>query len=379
MRVVFLCESLDPSYGGPAFSETSLIQGLLDQHQVDVFCRRDCVNAEFLNSRKIPRPTLYQIRDWFLALVSAEHPLRKAIQKCDLVHLNGHWRPEYFAIALLAQSHAVPYVVHPRGMLWVGHRKVWLKRIYNRLIGFRIVRGASAVIALSRFETIHWAPYQISSQQVVIIPNGIESSQRDKAKTGAVRSSPYFLYLGRLEQRKNLKFLLEAFAIYVRRGGSAQLCLVGPEERGARSSLERLAVDLKLSERVSFHGPAYGAEKREWYARAEAVLYPAMEEPFGRVPFEAIAEGTIPILPDRSGAAEYLGKILHSLVYREGDPEALATCLLEFRRPKFQTELRLAQEWVSTNLSWSRITAQVLETYRRILNPSGVRASRYAR
>ena len=107
------------------------------------------------------------------------------------------------------------WVIHPRGMLLMGHRRVLLKRIFNLVIGSWIIKNASKVIALSRYETEQFKPHRIPPERVQIIPNGVPLEQRGKRDP-----KPYFLYIGRIESRKNLIFLIQAFQKYRQSGGT---------------------------------------------------------------------------------------------------------------------------------------------------------------
>ncbi|MBY0372256.1 glycosyltransferase family 4 protein, partial [bacterium] len=322
MKVVVLSQALHPAYGGSAVSEASLCAKLQERHTAVVLCPAGAYDAEFGRRFGLTTVKEFQPTDVLRAWLQPTHWLNRVLDGAGVVHVNGHWRWDFILLARMAHGRGIPYLLHPRGMLWVGHRKVFLKKVFNWLLGNWVVSHASRVIALSQFERQQWAPYGLSEEKCPIIPNGIQkvatpSEQRPYAL-------PYYLYLGRLESRKNLVFLVQAFSRYVQAGGNADLLFVGPAERGYDSEVADEIERLGLKTRARILPPAFGPERDAFLRHALAVVYPSVGEPFGRVPFETLAAGGLPIVPLESGSAEYLQRFLPGSVYPVRDGAALA-------------------------------------------------------
>lgn len=117
--------------------------------------------------------------------------------------------------------------------------------------------------------------------KVTTIHNGVDVSRfapvAPPAEAGPVR----FLSLGRLDERKGLDLALRA----LREVPNAALDVVGDGDE--RRSLEALAAELGLRDRVTFHG--YLADVRGAIARADVVLSSAREEGLGIALLEAMA------------------------------------------------------------------------------------------
>jgi len=136
-----------------------------------------------------------------------------------------------------------------------------------------------------------------------IIPFG-EYSHR----SGLDRTAPQILTLARLEALKNVDTVLRGFADFAIRMPGAKLHIVGDGRK--RASLERLARELEIWEKVHFHGyldPRRDAAKLEDVFRACDVfaLLP-IDESFGLVFPEAAARGLLLVGPDRGGPSEIL-------------------------------------------------------------------------
>lgn len=371
MKAVVLSQALAARYGGAAVSEASLCSNLQKRCTTVVLCRKGALDPAFVGGFGLtgvkevhPFEVLRLWRD-------PSHWLARTLSDCDILHVNGHWRWENILIALWCRRRGIPYLLQPRGMLWLGHRKVALKRLFNRLLGNRMVRGAARLVALSRFEIEQWKPYGVTEAQCVVQPNAVSGIEPPAAERPY--AAPFFLYFGRLESRKNLQFLISAFARYVKDGGKADLLLVGPVERGYDRALARWARGLVVEARVKILPPVYTG-KSDYLRHAIAVVYPAVGEPFGRVPFEALAVGGVPIVPIESGAAEYLRPFLANCLYPIADADALTACLraVERRGTELDAGLAAAREWVRKELDWKPVTERVLGVYRDVLRDAEV-------
>ncbi len=373
MNVLFVTPVLSPQAGGAAVSEASLAACLQRQCPTSVLCLKGSLDDKFASGFGLTGVKEFTLSDVFYAWRDTSHWLRRELENSDLVHLNGHWKVSVNLLAALCWSMRKPYLVQPRGMFWVGHGRTRAKKVFNWVLGGRNARRAARVIVLSRFESRHCAPYHIGSDKLAVIPNGIHPIANGTL-TNTDPASPYFLYFGRLESRKNLFFLLRAYRRYVADGGEARLRLIGPSEKNYARTLNRWIQRERLSNKVDVLPPVFGTEaKTALFRFALAVIYPTREEAFGRVPFETLAAGGVPIVPKQSGSAEYLVPFLPDCVYDESSEDALVAVMraVESRTiPDFEPKLKAAEEWVASSLSWSRITLEVLAVYHQVLSES---------
>jgi len=362
---------LAPEYGGAAISEASLCQSLNKIAPVKVACRRDRWNRKFVREFGIQNVLEFQPIDFYYAWKKPDHPIRGWFENIDVVHLNGHWRWEYYFISRICNELTIPYLVHPRGMMLVAGRKHQLKQLFNWAIGREIAKDAYKIVALSEFETKQLSSYSLPPTGVEIIPNGVCTREESRPVHSARGTSDHFLYFGRIEHRKNLLFLLEAYDQYLKMGGTRKLRLKGPVEHGYEDLVNQKIESLKLGHHVSLLAPSYGEEKWKHLSQATAVLYPCLDEPFGRVPFETLLAGGLPIIPKDSGGAEYLGPVLPQVIYPTHNQQALADQLLwaeNLDATERQRILELGRQWVQENLDWEKITEKVCKVYESSLS-----------
>lgn len=360
MKIAFFSSGLAYRLGGPSFSEALLIRELRKSIDVDVYIPKVSAEEKFLKD--------YGLEDAIQYKPSEILKHKENLKKANLIHLNGHWKWWYSKVSRFAVNCGIPYVLHPRGMMLVGHRRKQAKRVFNLALGNAIVKKAEKVIALSEYEKLQFKPYANAGKKTVVVPNPIDFKPKLKVSTPDVPNgvSEYFLYLGRIEKRKNLVFLVRAFKEYKHFGGTASLLIVGPVERGYDNEIREAIQKYGQEKNVFVLPPAYEVKRDQFLQHALALVYPASDEPFGRVPFEALAVGTVPIVPDKSGAAEYLAPYFPDCIYGEGNFTDLAKTLIKAEGIE-AVRIEEAQNWVANSLSLGSIAKKIITLYEGIL------------
>ncbi len=109
------------------------------------------------------------------------------------------------------------------------------------------------------------------------------------------------LFVGQLAPVKGVPYLLQALSLLGQKRDDWHLDIVGDGD--ARMEYERLAVDLKLGDKVAFHGLKTKQEVADFMRRADLFVLPSLCETFSAPAIEALATGT-PILATRCGGPE---------------------------------------------------------------------------
>src|SRR3989442_830988 len=116
---------------------------------------------------------------------------------------------------------------------------------------------------------------------------GIVEVNRFRRTWGLSEKDRVLLYVGRLEERKGLTFLLNAFSLVDRKAG-AKLLIVGT---GNQATYVSIARRLGISDRVTFTGYISSTDLRVAYSLASALVHPASIEGFGLAIADAVASG----------------------------------------------------------------------------------------
>lgn len=141
--------------------------------------------------------------------------------------------------------------------------------------------------------------YNIKEEKIVVVYNGFESTKTDLTKKDT-QNFPYLFYIGRIEQRKNVKGMIEAFEISRKeKGFEGKLILAGGPGRG----YEKIKEMIERSEfKDDISTPGYVEDKERWnlFQNAEIFLFPSFCEGFGIPILEAQSMGT-PVLTSNIG------------------------------------------------------------------------------
>lgn len=147
------------------------------------------------------------------------------------------------------------------------------------------------------------------------------------------------LYVGRIEKRKGIEFLIRSMP-FVRQQIPDALLLVG----GKGSCLEKmkaLVSRLNLERNVTFLGFVPEDQLNELYNQAQCVVVPSIFEGFGITVIEALAAGTRVVGTDVDGIREILKSGEFGRLVPYGDQRALAEAIVsELRTPKKAGALR---------------------------------------
>lgn len=119
--------------------------------------------------------------------------------------------------------------------------------------------------------------------------------------------TPYLLYVGTIEPRKNVLRLLHAFAqLKEEMGIPHQLVLAG--SIGWRAEEFQRAVSVsRWKEQIILTGYVSAAEKNTLYRYADAFVFPSIYEGFGIPPLEAMAFGCPVVCSDAASLPEVVG------------------------------------------------------------------------
>lgn len=139
----------------------------------------------------------------------------------------------------------------------------------------------------------------LTRADINIIPNGIDLAAYTFKPKAAHNSTKTILYIGRLERRKGVKYLLKAFQLLEARDKDVQLVIAG--DGPDRQKLTEYTKELKLKH-VHFLGFIDEAKKQELLHTADLFCSPAVYgESFGIVLLEAMASGLVTVAGDNPG------------------------------------------------------------------------------
>ena len=298
--------------------------------------------------------------------------LDSVVRESDVVHCYGLYNLLCPAAALLAIRAGHPYVLEPLGMYTPRARKLWAKRVYNRLLTSWMSRRAASVVATSPGEMAELAGLT-DSRRLVLRRNGIDidlyralpPAEKFRGSQGILDGERVILYVGRISPIKNLELLVQAFEAASLE--QARLVLVGPAlEPDYLQKLVDLIGELNLEGRVLLAGPLYGEDKLCALAAADLFVLPSFMESYGNAAAEAVAAGVPVVLTEGCGIAPQIdgraGMVVSATI------SALKQGLHSMMEDQTVRE-RLTKQMgqVTKELSWDEPLAQTEQLYEAVI------------
>lgn len=225
----------------------------------------------------------------------------------DCIVINGLW--QFTGLGVLQANTGVPYFVFPHGMLdpWfkvtypLKHLKKWL---YWPWAEYQVLRKAKAVLftceaekQLARQSFWLYTCHETVAHLGVDAPPGDPIQQRQVflERFPVLKNKRLILFLGRLHVKKGCDLLIQAFARVAALDDRLHLVMAGPDQTNWQASLQRMAQQLGIADRICWAGMLSGNLKWGALHSAEVFALPSHQENFGIAVVEALACG-LPVL-----------------------------------------------------------------------------------
>jgi glycosyltransferase involved in cell wall biosynthesis len=381
MRVLHVIPSLSLKHGGPSVALPLMARCVANQGvTVDVVTTDDDgpggrmqmplgqrVERDGYGAFYFPKQT-----EFYKVSLPLGRWLKQHVKDYDVIHIHALFSYASVAAARAAKRAGAPYIIRPLGVLnrWgMENRRRWLKALSFRWVEQPILRGAASIHYTSRAEQREAESAGVTAPAAVI-PLGIDPApfqnlpepERFFERWPPARGKKIILFLSRLDPKKGVELLLEAWAkIQIRNAeilkaetlktenppsalrspSSASspspilypptsdflLVIAGSGEPTYERSLRELAVRLGIRDDVLWTGFLGGVDKLAAFAAASVFVLPSYSENFGIAVVEALAAGLPCITTDGVAVSEDIREHNAGLVVAE--PATLAPALIQ--------------------------------------------------
>lgn len=209
------------------------------------------------------------------------------------------WSPHYNVPAAPIRAKRRLASIHDAFHLAFADNLKIVERFYARWMMKKALRLSDHVITCSEFSKKEIQTYSRIGCPITVIPYGVDEAifypgakeNTVKAKYGI--EGPFLLYVGSLKQHKNVKGLIEAFWLLVRRGwNDIKLVVVGSGSSRYSEDVKQLCIAYpELEGKVRFIGNVSDEELGHFYRNAHVFVFPSFYEGFGFPPLEAMRSG----------------------------------------------------------------------------------------
>jgi glycosyltransferase involved in cell wall biosynthesis len=181
-----------------------------------------------------------------------------------------------------------------------------------------------------------------------------------------LRGKRVLLYLGRIAPEKDIDLMIRAFARVAAQRADTVLLIVG---RGPHiESLQELAADLRLQDRVQFAGAVPYEDVSHYMAAADLFVFTSRAETQGLVLLESMAAGTPAIATHGPGADDVLADSGAGILVR-ADERVFADTVLTVLADRGRLEsMRRAALGTVQRYSVGAATERLLQVYEQVVS-----------
>lgn len=307
MRILHIIDSLSPEQGGPPECVRLLARGYkaigaeteilcLDDPQSsflrDIPCRVHALGESYLG-RFAFSPRLWS---W----------LRSNAYRYDGMVMNGVWSFPGIALHFAARRAGTPYGIFAHGALDPWFNRTYPLKHAKKLLywpmQYAVLHHAAAVFFMGGTERdLARASFWPNAWNEVVIPfgiydpdEGVDAGRQVEAFLSILpqlRERRYFLFLGRIHEKKGCDLLVDAFARAAATAPDMDLVMAGPDQMGMQSTLARRAAAYGIADRIHWTGMIRGDVKWGAMRSCEVFVLPSHQENFGISVVEALAVG----------------------------------------------------------------------------------------
>ena len=258
-------------------------------------------------------------------------------------------------------------------MLLLPRHHRWEKRLFFRGMIPAAVRRADRLIAISestKADLVRWL--KVDEDRIDVTPLAAGPQFRTDHPLEAIADvrrrydlpERFVLFVGRLEPRKNVPRLLEAYRhLRAAMPGAPPLVLAGAP--GWHSSA--LMAELRRAPQVIALGYVSDTDLPLLYAAATVFVYPSIYEGFGIPVLEALATGTPTITSGRSSMPEVAGDA--ALLVDPEDPLELAAAMCRLLTDDaVRADLRRRGPIRARHFSWDRTARLTVASYMKAVS-----------
>ena len=245
--------------------------------------------------------------------------------------IRGIWAPRFWTqIALSLEmlwrspdvlfvpAHTVP-LIHPAKTIVTIHGleyefckeayPFWDRLYMRTTIRFSCAAAQTVICVSKNTKRDVMRLYAVAEEKIRVIYEGYDQEKAVAHQSSAQNEEkPYLLFIGRLEERKNIVRMIAAFEILKDRHRIPhQLVLIGKFGYGKEKIEAKLAAS-RYRQAIILPGYVNEEEKWQWLTRADVFLFPTLYEGFGIPILEAQSAGVPVVTSSTSSLPEVAGE-----------------------------------------------------------------------
>ncbi len=285
----------------------------------------------------------------------------------DIVHANNFSCPRGLRRARVVYTlYDMSFAIHPE---FTSEQNRWT--CFNGV--FDAACHADFIVAISHYSRSsflemypHYPADRVRVAHLGSRFSAMAGQEPGSAVTGLMPDR-FWLAVGTLEPRKNVRRLLKAYAAFISRHQEGFPLVLAGGKGWLEDDLEEFITTLGIGEHVRILGYVSDEELSWLYKNCFAFIYPSLFEGFGLPVLEALSLGAVVVTSNTTSLPEVAGDAACYV-----DPlreEDIVAAMVKLRRDdEYRMKLKDLAESQSRKFSWERCAAEVLDVYGEVMN-----------
>jgi len=363
-HIAIVVNSIEP---GSGVSNVAVAQAkaLSQYFSISLLCAKGTLNYPNIKVFRVTEPKLLWLRR-FGHVVREFILCRRFSKKLKAIHESN---PLNFVLFHSHTSAAMSGLNKTLSTALVVHGDIFTrpKGSYDKLLTWfykynskRAYRTIKLVIALSPVMKKKAISYGISSERVVVIPNGIDVNAISAKLVGKrEREGIDLLFVGRLAPEKAPLVLLEALTLLDSPLVRLYMAGSGPQE----SMIRDFILDNGLNDQVKLLGHLQRSEIEKLYLTCDLLCVPSINDPLPTVVLEAMSIGLPVVASGIDGIPFMIDDSVNGLLVSPNKPKELSEAINRLAgSATFRKELaKAAQKKIIDRFSLDAVTKQLVD------------------
>lgn len=290
------------------------------------------------------------------------------ITNFDMVHIHGFRSIQDIIVHYYAQKNKIPYVIHGHGSI-SRMSLTTIKKIFDILFGYRIIRDAYKLIAVSKEEKEHYIQLRANSRKTHVVYNAMDTTAFKSIPEYGIFRKKYgidkkiILYLGRINKLKGIDFAIRAFSRLLEDMDNVIFVIAGTDD-GYKNEIDLLIKKLNISDKVIFVGHLDEYGKTTAFVDSDLFVHTVIYMGgVGLAPLEAILYGLPVVVTEECGEVIKDAKCGYFVNY--GDVDMLKERMRYIiENPKDAEKVtEQGKKFIESNLSWDQVIEKIEHIY----------------
>ncbi|MBU0907808.1 MAG: glycosyltransferase family 4 protein [Nanoarchaeota archaeon] len=326
LKICVLASLIPPDHvGGTEIGAQTFSEYFSKSHEVYLVAKHDPGKKEKdkingVNIVRVKAPMSFPFLRFFFYLRGFVKALEEI--KPDVIYVRDLSLPAY-AAAFYNKSSGTPFFVQLEGsdILWPNRL---MKHTLNKMVARRVFRFLSATKEMTEI-----VKKEYGRDDTVLTKNPVDTkSFRDAKPIRLNMQGPVIMFIGRLDENKGCRIILESFQSVSKEVPEANLVIIG--EGPLKGEFEER---YEQDKRIHFFGKQPHEKIKNFLKSADVFVLPSINEAQGVILGEAVSAGKPIVASKLPGIAEYLGD-KNGLLATPGDPHDLARKIVSLMRNK---------------------------------------------